>query len=129
MQGCPERPGLEGGHGLVKAAGGLHADADHCGHHGCAGAGLRRSLLGKKLPDEFYLRRDALEQQWFETAAHCANEDFPELSLRCLREEEAFYDAFRGYSFESARTPVGFMGRWEKKNRVFEEESRKFDEC
>jgi len=90
---------------------------------------FRRSLLGKKLPDEFYLRRDALEQQWFETAVHCANEDFPEFSLRCLREEEAFYDAFRGYSFGSVRTPVGFMGRWEKKNRVFEEESRKFDEC
>ena len=61
-------------------------------------------------------------------AAHCADEDFPELSLRCLQEEEAFYAAFRGYSFEKVRTPIGFMSRWEKKNKVFEEESIKSNE-
>ena len=89
---------------------------------------FRRSLLGKKLPDEFYHRRNELERSWLELAAHCADEDFPELSLRCLQEEEVFYAAFRGYSFEKVRTPIGFMSRWEKKNKVFEEESLKINE-
>jgi len=42
-------------------------------------------------------------------------------------EERAFYDSWRGYEFEKVRTPLGFKGRWEKKNRVFEKESENID--
>lgn len=84
---------------------------------------FRRSLLGKKLPEDFYARRDALEQSWFEAAAHCADVDFTELSRKCAEEERAFYELWRGYEFEKCKTPLGFMSRWEKKNEVFLRES------
>ncbi|MBR2156409.1 MAG: hypothetical protein IJ941_05720, partial [Clostridia bacterium] len=88
---------------------------------------FRRSLLGKKLPDEFYAQRDALEQSWFASAAGCADADFPELSRKCAVDEQSFYDSWRGYEFENVRTALGFKSRWEKKNRVFLEESENID--
>lgn len=88
---------------------------------------FRRSLLGRKLPDEFYRQRDALEQSWFAAAAGCADADFPELSRKCAVDEQAFYDSWRGYEFERARTPLGFKSRWEKKNKIFLAESENID--
>lgn len=88
---------------------------------------FRRALLGKKLPEDFYAARDALEQSWFAAAAGCADEDFPGLSEKCALEEREFYDSWQGYEFESVRTPIGFMGRWEKKNRVFKAEWEKLE--
>ena len=88
---------------------------------------FRRGLLGKKLPAEFYAQRNAIEDGWHKTAAACDNRDFPEFSAKCAEEERAFYDSWRGYEFEKVRTPLGFKGRWEKKNRVFEKESENID--
>lgn len=88
---------------------------------------FRRSLLGKKLPEDFYGQRDALECSWIAAAATCADGDFPELSRKCAVEEQAFYDSWRGYEFEKLRTAPGFMSRWEKKNSVFLKESENID--
>lgn len=84
---------------------------------------FRRSLLGKKLPEDFYSSRDELEKQWLSDAATCPGEAFPELTARCMEQEREFYSRWQGYEFEKVKTPAGFMSRWDKKNRVFEQES------
>ena len=80
---------------------------------------FRRSLLGKKLPQEYYAQRDALEEKWLSQIAEVT--DFGEFSRMCLQEEAAFYDSWKGYTFESAKCEPGFLGRWEKKNQALKE--------
>ena len=79
---------------------------------------FRRSLLGRRLPEEFYAQRDALQNAWFDCAAGLPDGDFPAFSRRCLEEEAEFYRAWKGRSLEQARPSAAFLRRWEKKNRV-----------
>ena len=79
---------------------------------------FRRSLLGKKVPDAFYAQRDAIQNRWLEKAASVSVEDFSAFSRECLREEQAFYDEWKNYPFETETCRPGFTGRWEKKNQA-----------
>ena len=74
---------------------------------------FRRSLLGKKIPGEYYAQRDALEEKWLSMVPEVS--DFGEFSRMCLQEEKSFYDSWKGYAFESAKCAPGFLNRWEKK--------------
>ena len=88
---------------------------------------FRRSLLGKKLPAEFYAKRDELEASWLKAAESCPAEGFSELSRLCALEEQEFYAHWAGFEFESADTSLGFSARWKKKNRVFKAETEAFE--
>lgn len=88
---------------------------------------FRRSLLGKRLPADYYDMRDALEKSWLEKAESCPEEEFAAFSRRCAVEEWEFFKHWKNYEFESVSTPLGFRSRWEKKNRVFREESKEFE--
>ena len=77
---------------------------------------FRRSLLGKKIPAEYYAQREALEQKWLTQAS--AVTDFTEFSKSCLREEKEFFDYWKQYEFEKTKCEPGFLGRWEKKNNA-----------
>ena len=80
---------------------------------------FRRSLLGKKLPQDYYARRDALERKWLSQIPDV--KDFAEFSRMCLQEERSFYDSWKGYTFESAKCDPGFLSRWEKKTGALKE--------
>ena len=80
---------------------------------------FRRSLLGKKIPAEYYTQRDTLEAKWLSVSPTV--DDFAEFSKMCLREERAFYDTWKNYAFESAKCEPGFLRRWGKKTAALEE--------
>ena len=79
---------------------------------------FRRSLIGKTVPEEFYVQRDALQQRWIELAAKTATEDFPALSRACFAEETEFFRQWNAYSFAECQCSIGFKKRWQKKNDI-----------
>ena len=79
---------------------------------------LRRNLLGKKLPAEFYVQRDAIQQRWNEEAANVPTAEFPAFSCRCLEEERAFFEKWSVAELEVCSCGAGFRKRWAKKNAV-----------
>ena len=79
---------------------------------------FRRSLIGKTVPEEFYVQRDALQQRWIELAAKTATEDFPALSRACLAEETEFFRQWNAYPFAECQCSGGFKKRWQKKSDI-----------
>ena len=79
---------------------------------------FRRSLLGKKLPREFYAQRDAIQQRWLDEAAQTADADFPAFSRACLAEETEFYRQWSAEILTPASCTASFRKRWSKKNRA-----------
>ena len=79
---------------------------------------FRRSLLGKRIPMEFYAERDAIETRWLRESAALADADFPAFSAQCLREEAEFYGQWNPETFDSLPCAPGYLKRWEKKNRA-----------
>lgn len=83
---------------------------------------FRRGLLGKRLPQEFFTLRDALQERWVKEAQDVSRNDFPEFSRRCLAEEEAFFTHWKRQKLENAPCAPGFRGRWAKKTAVLRSE-------
>lgn len=79
---------------------------------------FRRGLLGKRLPEEFYREKDAIQRRWLAQAETISREAFPAFSRACLEEESAFCRKWQDYGFENCRCAPGFAGRWAKKNRA-----------
>ena len=79
---------------------------------------FRRSLLGKKLPEEYHRERAQIQQRWISRAEEISVEDFAAFSRACLEEERSFYEKWKGYAFETCACAPGFAGRWAKKNKV-----------
>jgi len=79
---------------------------------------FHRAIVGRRLPEEFYFKRDALESAWFSEAEHADDAAFRELNTRAIREERAFYETWK------TRVPEGYEGSrrfhryWTKKNNV-----------
>ena len=67
----------------------------------------QRSLLGKKIPAEYYRDRNQIEKQIAEN---------PETDGLVM--EESFYSKWKDYRFEDIRCAAGFRSFWEKKNRT-----------
>ena len=83
---------------------------------------FRRSLLGKKLPREFYAQRDAIQQRWLEEAQRTENADFPAFSRACLAEEAGFYRKWNAEVLSPAPCTAAFRKRWTKKNQALFDE-------
>lgn len=79
---------------------------------------FRRNLLGKKLPMEFYARRNEIQKRWNEQAGQIPTEEFAAFSRRCLEEEREFFGKWKDFSFETCSCSAGFRKRWEKKTKV-----------
>lgn len=79
---------------------------------------FRRSLIGKQIPQSFYVERREIQQRWIEEAYETADADFGAFSERCLRQERAFYEKWKKYPFEEAACSAGFRRRWEQKSKV-----------
>ena len=79
---------------------------------------FRRSLLGKRLPKEFYTQRDEIQQRWLQQAAQTAHDDFPAFSRACLEEEAAFYHKWSNCVLSPVSCGAGFRKRWAKKNQA-----------
>ena len=80
---------------------------------------FRRSLLGKRLPREFYVQRDEIQQRWLAEAARTADADFPAFSQACLAEETEFYRKWSSAVLSPAACSAAFLKRWTKKNQEF----------
>lgn len=85
---------------------------------------FRRSLIGKKLPVDYYVHMDGIQQSWLKKAEAITNRsEFSEFSRSCLREEEKFREYWLGYAFKSEPTTNPFfIKRWQKKNAILEKE-------
>ena len=84
---------------------------------------FRRQLLGKKLPEDFYTEKDAIQQRWIARAEQTEAAEFAEFSRACLEEERAFYDRWKQYDFQACSCRPGFRNRWAQKNKAFNKES------
>ena len=78
---------------------------------------FRRSLLCKKLPEDFYAQRDAIQNRWIAQAETLNDDAFPAFSAACLEEEKAFYEKWASIPLEDAACAPGFAKRWEAKNQ------------
>lgn len=78
-----------------------------------------RNLLGKKLPAEYYLQRDEIQDRWLARAEQLSDGEFPAFSKECLAEESAFFEKWRNTELETVLCAPGFGKRWEKKNQLF----------
>lgn len=67
----------------------------------------QRDLLGKIIPEDFYVERDALERKVIEDP-----------SADSLAEEAAFYDKWSAYRFEDGRPSKTFRHFWDKKSVI-----------
>ncbi|MBR4953324.1 MAG: hypothetical protein IKZ30_02280, partial [Oscillospiraceae bacterium] len=79
---------------------------------------FRRSLLGKKVPQEFYAERDEIQARWISQAENVAADEFAAFSRECLEEEKRFYEKWSSCDFEKCSCAPGFIGRWNKKSKV-----------
>ena len=80
---------------------------------------FRRYLIGKEIPEEFFLERDAIENSWIRAM------DSHESSIteRCDKQEKEFYDKWAKYPFKDAKCSSQFTKRWLNKTSVFTKES------
>ena len=79
---------------------------------------FRRSLLGKQLPREFYIQRDAIQARWLQQAQETAHDDFPAFSRACLEEEKEFFQEWEQKVLPPAASAIGFRRRWSAKNQA-----------
>ena len=100
----------------------------HCGseYYWRKSEKFRRSLIGKRLPAEYYAERDEIQRGWIALAESCAAADFTQLSGMCIEPEREFFAKWGRYGFPAAVCPPGFRSRWAEKNKVFERESSDF---
>ena len=70
----------------------------------------QRSLLGKKIPAEYYRQRDQIEKQIIENA-----------DADGLEQENRFYRKWKNYRYEDDSCAVGFRSFWKKKNKALED--------
>ena len=70
---------------------------------------FQRSLLGKKIPEEYYQEKDELEKRIMNVSIEEA-----------LKLEGLFIERWQGYPFKDARCAIGFRKYWDKKNIAFE---------
>ncbi len=79
---------------------------------------FRRALIGKIVPAEFFVERDALEQRWMkDVSVDAAAMDA--LLTRALSEESAFYAKYDPATFAAAPVKKAFSKNWAKKNAAF----------
>ena len=74
---------------------------------------FRRSLICKKIPEEYFAERDALEIKW---GSLIGSQNLDEI---CFNDEKSFYEKWGKYDFEQASCSSGFSKRWGMKNEVF----------
>ena len=87
---------------------------------------FNRGFIGKRVPDDYYAERDALEELFLQNSTLAeGTEGFAELSRACAEAEQSFYDGRRAaasrFTPESGPAGAAFLARWEKKNKLFEE--------
>ncbi|HWS30889.1 MAG TPA: peptidase U34 [Clostridia bacterium] len=79
---------------------------------------FHRAVIGRRLPKEFYMERDALEDAWFTKAQHADDAAFRALQAQAVEEERAFYETWK------TRVPEGYEGGprfykyWTEKNKA-----------
>lgn len=83
---------------------------------------FRRELLGKKLPEEYYRERDALEDQWLAEAGQTERKSFSVLSAKCRDEETEFFRKWSKCPLEEVPAGKGFTDRWAAKTEVMKKE-------
>ncbi|MCE5236581.1 MAG: hypothetical protein LLF87_11100, partial [Eubacteriales bacterium] len=78
---------------------------------------FHRAVIGKCLPDAFYIERDALENMWFSEAEGADDAAFLALCARAAREERAFYEAWKKRVPEGNGGSARFRRYWAAKNK------------
>jgi hypothetical protein len=77
---------------------------------------FHRAIIGRRLPEEFYLERDALENTWFSEAEHADDAAFLALNTRAVKEERAFYETWKARVPDGCEGSPRFHRYWTKKN-------------
>jgi hypothetical protein len=87
---------------------------------------FHRSVIGKKLPQEYYEERDSLEQKWMKAAGGADLPRMHQLSCFALQEESAFYEKWLALIPEETNGGKRFLSYWGKKNAQMHADSQSF---
>lgn len=77
-----------------------------------------RSLIGKQLPDRYYIERDRMESAWVTEAMAADAAEMTALSTEAERQEHAFYASWEGVNFPDGKPSRAFMRYWKKKDHL-----------
>ena len=77
---------------------------------------FHRSLLGYKLPAEYYAERDAIEQELVKLSRNLKGPEMLELSKLALEKECEFIGKWKNVKLEKGRTSALFSKNWKMKN-------------
>lgn len=77
---------------------------------------FHRSLIGKSLPEEYYIQRNELECRWFLASRGLDAQAMQLLSRQAADEEVSFYSHWGSCSLPGDKSPAAFGRYWTKKN-------------
>ena len=79
---------------------------------------FHRSVIGCRLPGEYFVGQGALEADWLTAAAHADAAGLHEISLRACQEEAAFYEKWQSRLPKGKEGSFRFRRYWNKKNKA-----------
>ena len=81
---------------------------------------FHRSLLGCKLPAEYYIERDEIEAELIKQSRTLDPQGLSELCKYALKKEQEFIDKWKNISLDKGTTSSLFRKNWAKKNSEYE---------
>ena len=82
---------------------------------------FNRSLIGHKLPDEYYRERDLIETELIHRSRMIDSNQMKELSRFAFDQETAFVEKWKQTELEVGETSALFRKNWAKKNAAFKQ--------
>jgi len=79
---------------------------------------FRRSLLGKKLPEQYDRSCWEIQNRWIDRMAQIGVLEAAEFSRGCLVQEREFFRQWKPEEFENSSCTAAFRSRWQKKTKV-----------
>ena len=79
---------------------------------------FHRSFLGKRIPQEYYEERDAIEEELLCLSEKKTRQELSEVSLLALEEEAKFHEKWSDVALDNCATSYLFRRNWKKKNQA-----------
>ena len=81
---------------------------------------FHRTLIGHKLPEEYYAERNAIEADLIKRSRNISDTEMKQLSQSALETENSFVNKWQNIELEKDKVSNLFQKNWQKKNITFE---------
>lgn len=79
---------------------------------------FHRIAIGKKVPKEFYIQKDALQREWLNAAEGMDEKQITELGRMAIRQESEFFGRWRGALLSPRRGGKLFLHFWTEHDKM-----------